>query len=375
MLHSTTMQRHGAFDKVFIGITGFLVVGGFFLFASASLSVLAEGTESVASIAFSQILLGLGGGLLAFSLAAHVPYRMYRVVAPYIFGAGVLGLFLVFVPGLGFEANGARRWVALFGVSVQPAEFAKLASIVFLAWYYSVYYRKMNNVFVALGGVGITLVCVGVPLVLQPDIGTLTIITAIAGAVLVAAGVRWRYLLAAFGVVAVALLLIVAMRPYVLERVTTFLNPLSADVRDEGYQIRQSLIAVGSGGWFGKGYGQGVQKFGYLPEATSDSVFSVASEELGFVGAVGIIALFIAFAFRGLRIAMHARDRFGALLVTGVVILIVVQSFLNIGSMLAVLPLTGEPLVFMSHGGSSLFFALLAVGVVTNVSRYARKSI
>jgi cell division protein FtsW len=369
------MPHHTTFDKAFLGIVGLLVVTGFFVFSSASLSILANGTGSVASIAFSQLLLGLGGGLVAFFIAMHVPYRVYRCIAPHLFILSVIGLFLVFIPGFGYAANGAQRWVAVFGVSVQPAEVTKLGFIVFLAWYYSMYYKLVHRPRVALGGVGIAVCAIGVPLLLQPDIGTLVILCAVALSMFFVAGVPWRYIAVAGVLVVVGLSILAVSKPYVFERVTTFFNADTVDVRNEGYQVRQSLIAIGSGGWFGKGYGQGVQKFGYLPEATSDAVFSVAAEELGFLGGAWIIVLFTAFAARGLRIAMHARDRFGALLATGVAVLIVVQSFLNIGSMLGVFPLTGEPLVFMSHGGSSLFFALLATGVVVNVSRYARKHV
>jgi cell division protein FtsW len=366
------MPRHTTFDKAFLGTVGLLVVTGFFVFSSASLSILANGTESVASIAFSQLLLGLGGGLVAFFVTMHVPYRVYRRVALFLFILSVICLFLVFIPGLGYAANGAQRWIAVFGVSIQPAELAKLGFIVFVAWYYSTYHKLLHRPRIALGGVGVALCAVGIPLLLQPDIGTLVILCAVACSMVLVGGLPLRYFVMMFAVLVVGLLVVAVSKPYVFERVTTFLHADTVDVRNEGYQVRQSLIAIGSGGWFGKGYGQGVQKFGYLPEATSDSVFSVAAEELGFFGGVWIIGLFTAFAACGLRIAMRARDRFGALLATGVVVLFVIQSFLNIGSMLGVLPLTGEPLVFMSHGGSSLFFALLATGVVVNISRYAR---
>ena len=156
-----------------------------------------------------------------------------------------------------------------------------------------------------------------------------------------------------------------------MDRILTFLNP-SSDPLGNGYQIQQSLIAIGSGHIFGRGFGQSVQKFDYLPEPMGDSIFAVFAEEFGFMGALLLLSLFIFFAFRGLKIATHSPDQFGGLLVVGIVILIVSQSFINIGSLIGIFPLTGLPLLFISHGGTALFFALVGVGIVLNVSRYAK---
>jgi cell division protein FtsW len=185
-----------------------------------------------------------------------------------------------------------------------------------------------------------------------------------------AAGTRLRHIVILGSVLVAGLVILALARPYLLDRVMTFVNPVE-DPTGSGYQIKQSLIAVGSGGVFGRGFGQSVQKFHYLPEPIGDSVFSVAAEEFGFVGSVVIIGLFVFFAIRGLHIAARTPDRFGGLTVVGIVILIVTQSFLNIASMIGLVPLTGEPLVFISHGGTALMFALASVGIVLNISRYA----
>ena len=184
-----------------------------------------------------------------------------------------------------------------------------------------------------------------------------------------AAGMRVRHIFFFCLAVALGLAVLALTRPYLLDRVTTFMHPVG-DPTGSGYQIKQSLIAVGSGGWFGRGFGQSVQKFHYLPEPTGDSIFSVAAEEFGFVGSVAIIGLFVLFALRGFHIAARAPDRFGGLTVVGIVILIITQSFLNIASMVGLVPLTGEPLVFISHGGTALLFALAGVGMVLNISRF-----
>ena len=177
-------------------------------------------------------------------------------------------------------------------------------------------------------------------------------------------------------IISVALLFfggVVLSKPYLRERVSTFINPAN-DPRGSSYQIQQSLIAIGSGGIFGRGFGQSIQKFSYLPEPQGDSIFAVIGEEFGFIGTVAVVVLFMMFALRGLRIAGHAPDLFSKLLVTGIITMITSQSLLNMAALVGVFPLTGVPLVFISHGGTSLAFSLLAVGIVLNISRFQRNS-
>ncbi len=359
-------------DRPLLAVTLTLVFLGFLIFSSASLGLLARGGVRFSSVALPQLLFGIVGGMLALLTLSRVPYRMYRRYIPHIFVGAVLLTCLVFVPAFGYAANGARRWLVIFGVSFQPAELLKIAFVLVMAWYLSGYHSKLDDVRFALGGVGVALAVCAVPLLLQPDTGSFTILVAVACGMSIAAGVRVRHLALAGGVLVVCLAVLAFMRPYLLDRVTTFLNP-GDDPRGSGYQIRQSLIAVGSGGWFGRGFGQSVQKFSYLPEPIGDSVFSVAAEEFGFVGSVLLVFLYLAFALRSLSIAARAPDRFGGLVVTGVAILILTQTFLNIGSMLGIVPLTGEPLVFVSHGGSALFLSLASIGIVLNVSRYTMR--
>jgi cell division protein FtsW len=191
-------------------------------------------------------------------------------------------------------------------------------------------------------------------------------------AMFIAAGAYVRDILVLIGAGLLGAAGLVMVRPYLMNRIMAFLDP-NVDPLGSSYQIQQSLIAIGSGGPFGRGYGQSIQKFDYLPEPIGDSVFAVLAEEFGFFGSVLLISLFVFFAWRGLRIASKAPDHFSGLLVVGIVILIVSQSFINIASMLGVFPLTGLPLIFVSHGGSALFFTLLSVGIVLNISRYLKK--
>lgn len=209
-------------------------------------------------------------------------------------------------------------------------------------------------------------------MLLQPDTDSLAVMGVAGLAMFIVTGARMRDVAGMFGVAIILLIILAMMRPYVMDRFTTFLHP-EADPLGSGWQINQSLIAVGSGGFLGRGYGQSIQKFNYLPEATSDAIFAVYAEELGFIGCLILLSLYVLFAFRGYRIATHAKDLFGTLLVVGIVTAIVFQTFLNIAGMLALAPLSGLPLPFMSHGGTALLFTLASVGIILNVSKYQRK--
>lgn len=358
------------FDRPFFVVTALLVLAGIFIFSSASLGLLARSGASLGNVLASQLILGVGGGTLALAILANIPYRSYRRFAPHLFGIAIAFTALVFVPHIGFETNGARRWLTVGELSFQPAEFLKIAFVLCLAWYYSTFHRRLDDFRFASAGPLIMLGCSALVLLFQPDTGTFVILVAAGGAMAIAAGTRMRHVVILATALAIGLAVLALMRPYLLDRVTTFLDPVG-DPTGAGYQIKQSLIAVGSGGWFGRGFGQSIQKFHYLPEPIGDSIFSVAAEEFGFVGSMVLLGLLLFFVVRGLHIAAHAPDRFGGLVVVGIVILMITQSVLNIGSMVGLIPLTGEPLVFISHGGTALMFSLASVGIVLNISRYA----
>jgi len=359
-------------DRLLLGIILTLVAFGLFIFASASLGTLARTSLSIVSIAANQVLLGVVGGLAAMFLVSRINYRVWRKYAPVLFALALFLSLLVFVPGLGIEANNAKRWIAIGPLSLQPGETLKVATIILFAYLLSKY---RGHVVIWPRGIllyiGVLLLPAGV-LLSQPDSGTLGIIIIATGAMFLAAGARFRdiVILAVVGIIMLGAL--AAARPYVAERIATFANPF-ADQRDSGYQIKQSLIAIGSGGLLGRGFGQSIQKFGYLPEPTSDSIFAVAAEEFGFVGTTALIALFMAFAGRGLWVASRSPDYFGALLGTGIVAYISGQAFINMAAMLGLIPLTGIPLVFISRGGTAMLVALASCGILLNISRYARR--
>lgn len=356
-------------DKTFLALAALLALLGFAIFISASLGLLARDGVSFSRVASTQLVFGLIGGTIALFFAANAPYTFWRQHAFWIFvGACVISLF-VFIPGLGLELKGAHRWLTLGSFTFQPSELLKIGYIIYLATWLARARKQIESwehgLFPFLGISAI----VALILLLQKDTDTLIISLSAGLAMFVASGAKIRDIGITILLGLLALAAVALMRPYVLERIQTFLDP-GADPLGASYQIQQSLIAVGSGGVFGRGFGQSVQKFDYLPEPIGDSIFAVAAEEFGFVGSVILIGLFLAFVLKGLAIARSAKDPFGGLLATGLVVLIGTQAFWNIAAMLGVVPLSGLPLVFVSHGGTALLFALFSVGIVLSISRH-----
>lgn len=355
-------------DKPFLVITVILIVAGFFIFSSASLGLLAKESSNYSSVAFSQTVLGLFLGTLGMILAAKLDYKILKKFAFYLLIIAVVLNLIVLVPSIGYAHGGARRWLRFGGQSFQPSEVLKLAFIIyFAAWAASVKDRMKTFRYGFLPLLLLLGLCGGL-LLLQPDTDTFMVIVATGMGMFVAGGGRWKHVLVILIAGALGISFLAFTRPYVMQRIQTFLNP-TADALGASYQIQQSLIAIGSGGLFGTGFGQSVQKYTFLPEPVGDSIFAVAGEEFGFVGSVLLIAIFVLFAVRGLKIAANVPDVFGRLAVTGIVIMIISQAFVNIGAMLGVLPLSGITLPFVSHGGTSLFISLVEIGVILSISK------
>jgi cell division protein FtsW len=366
---SAPARKPQAVDTVFLALIGILVTVGFLIFSSASLGLLARGGASFASVAFSQFAFGIVGGGLALLILSNVHYRIYRKYALWIFLIGLFGTLAVFIPGLGMTHAGATRWIDLGFTTIQPSEFLKVAYIIYLATWLSGMHRHVKDWRFGLLPFGIISSVTGLVMLLQPDTDTFLVMAAGGLAMFVVAGARMRdlFILVCAGVLLIAAVALI--RPYVMDRLLTFMDP-AADPLGSGWQINQSLIAVGSGGIAGRGFGQSIQKFEYLPEPIGDSIFAVYSEEFGFLGVIMLLSLFIAFALRGYKIAQNAPDMFGVLMVTGIITVIMCQTFLNMGAMLGVAPLSGLPLPFISHGGTALLATLAALGIVLNVSKY-----
>jgi cell division protein FtsW len=367
-------MRASKIDKFFLVIVSLLLLVGIAIFVSASLGILTKNENLFRSVIFSQLILGFGGGLVGMYFCSKINYKFWRKYSFYIFTISILLTAAVFIPNVGWSHGGAQRWIQLLGFSFQPVEFLKFGFVIYCAsWLASVKHKVQDFKFGILP-LGVMLAIISGILFKQPDTKSFILIFATGAVMLFISGVPVRYLLGLGVGVAVLLSLLVFFTPYLQERVKTFIDP-GSDPRGASYQIQQSLIAFGSGGIFGRGLGQSIQKFSYLPEPQGDSIFAVLGEELGFVGGVGTIILYLLFTLRGMRIANTAPDLFSRLLVSGIVILIAVQSFMHIASITGVFPLTGVPLPFMSHGGTSLLVYLSTVGIILNVSRFSGKNI
>ncbi len=364
------MSNAKSVDKILLFIVLVLVGCGFFIFSSASLGLLARGGASFSSVAFTQAVLGIGGGLTAMFITSRIHYRVWRKFAFYIFLIGIALSLLVFTP-LGFEHGGARRWLDIAGFSFQPAEALKIAFVIYMATWFSGKRKKIEDFWHSTAPFVAGVVVVGIVMLLQRDTDTFLIMATAGAAMFFVQSGRWRDLLI-MGVAAILLVATLALvHDYIRLRIMSFFN---ADLDPQGisYQVNQSLIAVGSGGLQGRGFGQSIQKFEYLPEPIGDSIFAVYAEEFGFIGAFILVLLFSAFAFRGYRLATHAPDDFGMLLVVGFITMIILQAFLHIAAMTKFAPMLGLPLPFISHGGTAMLITLAAIGIILNVSKYQK---
>lgn len=318
--------------------------------------------------------MNFGIGVALAAAAALTDHRWVRIWAPFVYAGSVIGLVLVLVPGVGVVINGSRSWIELPGsTTLQPSEFAKLAVIVGMALLIAekgeTNYRSEARAI----DIAQALLVAAVPValvVLQPDLGTVMVLGAMVFGIIAVAGVARRWLIGLVLVAVTTAVLAVqlhVLKDYQLERFQAFADP-SQDPRGIGYNVNQARIAIGNGGVFGQGLFHGSQtQNSFVPEQHTDFVFTVAGEELGLVGAGGIILLFAIVLWRALRIAVNARDAFGRLVATGIACWFGFQCFENIGMTLGIMPVTGLPLPFVSYGGSSMFAGLLAVGLLQNI--------
>ncbi len=361
-------------DKFFLTIVILLISLGIAMFVSASLGFLTRNESIFYNVLFTQLVLGFGIGIVGMYFSFKIDYKFWRKYSLYIFLGSIIITGLVFVPGLGWSHGGAERWIKLGPLGTfQPVELLKFGFIIYFAAWLSWAKNRVKDFKFSILPLIVMLGIIALVLLKQPDTKSLILIIVTGLSMIFFANVPMKYILGlVFGSI-IVLSVLVFYTPYLQSRVKTFIDP-SADPRGSSYQIQQSLIAIGSGGVFGRGFGQSVQKFNYLPEPQGDSIFAVLGEELGFLGTVFTILLYSFFALRGLRIANRSPDLFSRLLVCGIVILITAQSFMNIASIVGVIPLTGVPLVFMSQGGTSLMIYLMALGVVLQISKFQRKS-
>jgi cell division protein FtsW len=321
---------------------------------------------------FERQLMWLALGVILLFAGANLDYHRLRTLALPL-GLVTVGLMvLVLLPHFGVEVNGARRWLRLGPLQMQPAELAKIAAIIFMALWLERHRDRLSSLengvvpFLALLGFTILLV------ILERDLGTTLIIAGILLAQFLVAGGRKRHVLLLALIMALCVYLFIRMEPYRLHRILAFVDPWS-DPLNTGFQAIQSVVALGSGGFAGLGLGHSIQKYQWLPFAHTDFIFAIVGEETGLLGTSAVLALFGLFAYRGYRVALKAPDAFGSLLACGVTTWIALQALINIAAVTVTLPTTGIPLPFISYGGSSLAITLLAVGILINVSTQSEK--
>ena len=321
---------------------------------------------------FERQLIWLGLGLVLLWFGARVDYHRLRPLAGPIGALTIALLVLVLLPHFGREAYGARRWLQLGPLGMQPAELAKASTIVFMAVWLERHRERLASLEDGVAPFLALLALVSVLIVLERDLGTTVIVAAILLAQFLVAGGKKRHLLLLLLIVGLAGFIFIRIEPYRLHRIMAFLNPW-ADPLNTGFQSVQSLLALGSGGIFGVGLGQSIQKYQWLPFAHTDFIFAIVGEETGLIGTTAVLALFGLITYRGYRIALKAPDAFGSLLATGVTTWVAFQALINIAAVTVTLPTTGIPLPFISYGGSSLAISLLAVGILINVAMQGEK--
>jgi cell division protein FtsW len=355
------------YDKVLFTATLLLVFASIVMVYSASALVALERYQQPYLFVTRQVMWTVLG-LALLALAMRVDYRTYRNDT---FVWALLGLVTLMLIAVLFSApiNGTRRWFGLGGLGVQPSELAKIACVFFTALILERRMHRIDELSYSMLPISIVVGVLGGLILLEPDFGTAVSLVLIVVAMVFAAGLNYRYLVGAVLVALPAIYLVLVSAPYRRRRLLAFWDPW-ADPLGDGFQIIQSLIAVGTGGLFGRGLMEGVQKLFYLPEPHTDFIFAVIGEELGLIGATGVLACFCLIAWRGLRISLRAQDSFGSFVALGITSMIVVQAFVNMSVVLGLLPTKGIPLPLVSAGGSSLMVSLLATGVLLNISQH-----
>jgi cell division protein FtsW len=310
-------------------------------------------------------------GLALGAAVACMDYRRLKTISPYLLAFAGFMLILVFVPHIGFGTKGARRWIALPGMPhFQPSELAKIALIIFLAAYCDRFHRQMHTF-----KQGLVVPCCFIAMILalifiEPDRGCTILLALVSAAMLVIAGVRFQFIIPPIIVAATGLAFSLWHDPMRIKRIMAWLHP-EENKDGVGYQAYQAMLALGSGGWFGLGLGNGRQKLGFVPEHHTDFIFSIIGEELGIIATLSVVLIFVILIICGTMIARRSCDTFGALLGLGITFMIGFQAFINMGVVTSLLPNKGMPLPFISYGGSNLLLMLVATGLLLSISRFA----
>lgn len=363
--------RRGEVDKTLLVTTALLIMAGLVALFSATYYKAIDSGDALREVKRQLVGIALGGALML--VTSRIPYSFWReprvVVAA--LAASLILLVLVIIPGIGVYLNGSRRWLNIAGMSFQPSEVAKIASVLYLASTLSYRLKQVERLFRGIVPLLLVPAVMFLLILEQPNLSTAGSIVIVAVLMMLIAGARWSHL-GLMGVAGVCVGGFYAWSaPYRRERLLSFRDPF-AQMSDEGYQLAQSLIAIGSGGLFGRGLGQGRQKFSFLPYPESDFIFAIVGEDFGLLGCAAVICLFLAFAFAGMRIAVSCPERYGCLLAAGLTAMITVQAALNIAVVIGVMPTTGLPLPFFSAGGTSVSLLMASTGIILSVSRSGR---
>lgn len=360
------------FDYTFLVITLLLLTYGLIVLYSASTVESFKNYGTTTYYITHQLFYGAGVGLIAMYVLSKIDYHFWQNKIPIFIVVTFILLLAVRVPHLGVVAGGAHRWITLGPLgTLQPSELAKLTIVLYLASWFDKKKHALNDFYYGFLPTILIIVLFSLLILWQPDLGTMLVLLSVSFAMLFTAGVSWKYFFWSAAAGLLALYGFIKLEPYRARRLITFFNP-SVDPQGISYQINQALLAIGSGMFWGYGYGMSRQKYSYLPETISDSIFAILAEELGFIGVVIAIALFLAFAFKGFAIAKKAPDTFGRMIAFGITCWIVFQAFINIGAIVNLLPLTGIPLPFFSYGSTALILNLGAVGIMLNISRQSK---
>ena len=361
------MARKLQSDKwIFLATLALLCVSVVMVYSASALMALERYGQPYLFVTRQAMWAALGFAIL--SVVMRVDYRTYRNERLIWVLVGIVAFLLVAVL-FADPVNGTRRWFGFGGFGIQPSELTKLVAILFSAFMLERRMARVNELSAILLPIGVIVGGMAGLILLEPDFGTAVSLLAVVGSLIFAAGLSYRYLAAAVAVAVPTLYLILIQAPYRWQRLISFMDPW-ADPLGSGFQIIQSLIAVGTGGVIGKGLMAGVQKLFYLPEPHTDFIYAVIAEETGLIGALVILACFGVIAWRGMRTASRAPDSFGAFLALGITMMLVLQAFVNISVVLGLAPTKGIPLPLVSNGGSSLLVSLLGVGVLLNISQH-----
>lgn len=365
-------KKYHSPDFSFLLISITIILFGLVMLSSAGVALAYKEFNDSYYFLKHQITYGLIPGIFLFYVFFRIDYKVWKKFALPLLIFSMLLLFAVFIPGIGTShGTNAKSWLSFAGVSFQPSEFVKLTFLIYLASWLE---KRGNSVKSFKYGLIPFLILLGIILFLVlPDVGTMLIILATAFSVFFVAGASILHLIVISILGGGLVFFLIKLKPYRMARFTIFLHP-ELDPQGIGYHINQALLAIGSGGFWGKGFGHSRQKFLYLPEPVGDSIFAIISEEMGFFIGTGLVFLFLYFMLKGLKLAKNSIDEFGKFLSVGIMSWFIIQAFINISGMIGLLPMTGVPLPFISYGGTSLMTSMAALGLMGNISKQTKIS-